>query len=71
MSKLILEVEDESENDYEIIFLSDYRNDEPQLQFDIKNHDQKSLLGEVQITITKIEAISLMKYLSAVLGTSN
>jgi hypothetical protein len=69
MSKLILEVQDEAENDYEIIFLSDYRNNEPQLQFDIKKHDKKSLLGEAQITITKIEAIALMKYLSAVLGT--
>ena len=70
MSKLILEVTDKIEDDYEITFLSDFRDDEPQLQFDIKKHNGESLLGKNQITISKIEGIALIKYLSAVLGVS-
>ena len=66
MSKLIIEVIDEKEEDFQLVFLSDFRNDEPEFQFDFLDADGLTLIDR-QITIRKEEAIVLMKYLDGVL----
>ena len=66
MSKLILEVIDHKEDDFKMVFLSDFRNDEPEFQFDFLDAEDVSLLDK-QITIRKEEAMVLIAYLSAVL----
>ena len=66
MSKLTLEVINEKEEDFQLVFLSDFRNDEPEFQFDFLDADGSTLIDK-QITIRKEEAIVLMKYLEGVL----
>jgi hypothetical protein len=66
MSKLTLEVINEKEEDFQLVFLSDFRNDEPEFQFDFLDADGSTLIDR-QITIRKEEAIVLMKYLEGVL----
>jgi len=66
MSKLTIEVINEKEEDFQLVFLSDFRNDEPEFQFDFLDADGLTLIDR-QITIRKEEAIVLMKYLEGVL----
>jgi hypothetical protein len=66
MSKLILEVINEKEEDFQLVFLSDFRNDDAEFQFDFLDADGATLIDR-QITIRKEEAIVLMKYLEGVL----
>jgi hypothetical protein len=66
MSKLTIEVINEKEEDFQLVFLSDFRNDEPEFQFDFLDADGTTLIDR-QITIRKEEAIVLMKYLEGVL----
>jgi hypothetical protein len=66
MSKLTIEVINEKEEDFQLVFLSDFRNDEPEFQFDFLDADGSTLIDR-QITIRKEEAIVLMKYLEGVL----
>jgi len=39
MSKLTIEVINEEEEDFQLVFLSDFRNDEPEFQFDFLDAD--------------------------------
>jgi hypothetical protein len=66
MSKLTIEVINEKQEDFQLVFLSDFRNDEPEFQFDFLDADGTTLIDR-QITIRKEEAIVLMKYLEGVL----
>lgn len=66
MSKLTIEVINEKEDDFQLVFLSDFRNDEPEFQFDFLDADGVTLIDK-QITMRKEEAIVLMKYLEGVL----
>jgi hypothetical protein len=66
MSKLTIELIHEKEEDFKLVFLSDFRNDEPEFQFDFLDADGATLIDR-QITIRKEEAIVLMKYLEGVL----
>ena len=66
MSKLTIEVINEKEEDFQLVFLSDFRNNEPEFQFDFLDSDGSTLIDR-QITIRKEEAIVLMKYLEGVL----
>ena len=70
MSKLIIEAINEKEEDFQLVFLSDFRNDEPEIQFDFLDADGFTLIDR-QITITKEEAIVLMKYLESVLQSQS
>lgn len=62
MSKLIIEAEDERGSIFELMFLSDYKNDEPEIQIDLIDDTGKSRINE-QITFNKNEAKILIKYL--------
>jgi hypothetical protein len=66
MSKLTIEAINEKEEDFQLVFLSDFRNDEPEFQFDFLDADGVTLIDR-QIIIRKEEAIILMKYLEGVL----
>ena len=66
MSKLTIEVINEKEEDFQLVLLSDFRNDEPEFQFDFLDADGDTLIDR-QIFIRKEEAIVLMKYLEGVL----
>jgi len=70
MSKLTIEVINEKEEDFQLVFLSDFRNDEPEFQFDFLDADGSTLIDR-QITIRKEEAIVLMKYLEGVLQSGS
>jgi hypothetical protein len=72
MSQLTIEAQDGHEEEYQLIFLSDYRNgvDEPQIQFQLNKYDARkfeSLIDDAQITIPKEEAFALLGYLQSIL----
>ena len=66
MSKLTIEVNDDHEESFEIVFLSDFGDDASKLRIDILN-DRGVTLIDKELAIDKDELIVLMKYIEGFL----
>lgn len=74
MSQLILEVQDYKEDDFQVVFMSDFSpidEDQFNIRLDVRTEEGVSLLTDVSdLRINKSEAIALMNYIKGIVEST-